>query len=119
MFLKIVDLTLGAEWSVCQSTQRVYLLQPMKQFATNLAILFLAPFALVPAPAQSQTAVSAQVKLIVKQDVPYAEPADPRQKVDIYGPEGAKNLPVVFWIHGGGWQAGDRTNVQVKPQAFV
>jgi acetyl esterase/lipase len=39
--------------------------------------------------------------------------------VDIYAPEGAKNLPVVFWIHGGGWQAGDRTNVQVKPQAFV
>jgi acetyl esterase/lipase len=25
----------------------------------------------------------------------------------------------VFWIHGGGWQTGDRTNVQVKPQAFV
>jgi acetyl esterase/lipase len=39
--------------------------------------------------------------------------------VDIYRPEGAKNLPVVFWIHGGGWQTGDRTNVQVKPQAFV
>ena len=33
--------------------------------------------------------------------------------------EGAKNLPVVFWIHGGGWQVGDRTNLQVKPQAFV
>jgi len=39
--------------------------------------------------------------------------------VDIYAPEGAKNLPVVFWIHGGGWQAGDRTDIQVKPQAFV
>jgi arylformamidase len=69
--------------------------------------------------AQTQTVVSAPAKLIVKQDVPYIEPADPRQKVDIYGPEGAKNLPVVFWIHGGGWQTGDRTNVQVKPQAFV
>jgi acetyl esterase/lipase len=89
----------------------------MKQFATLLAILFLAP--LTSALAQPQTAVSAPAKLIVKQDIPYAEPADPRQKVDIYGPEGAKNLPVVFWIHGGGWQTGDRTNVQVKPQAFV
>jgi acetyl esterase/lipase len=89
----------------------------MKQFDTDLAILFLAPLALVLA--QPQTAVSAQAKLIVKQDIPYAEPADPRQKVDIYRPEGAKNLPVVFWIHGGGWQTGDRTNVQVKPQAFV
>jgi acetyl esterase/lipase len=87
----------------------------MKQFAALLAILSLAP--LTSAVAQSQT--SASSKLNVKQDVPYAEPADPRQKVDIYAPEGARNLPVVFWIHGGGWQAGNRTNVQVKPQAFV
>jgi arylformamidase len=34
-------------------------------------------------------------------------------------PKDAKSLPVVFWIHGGGWQAGDKTSVQVKPQAFV
>jgi acetyl esterase/lipase len=84
---------------------------------TIRAILFLAPLTLVLA--QPQTAVSASAKMIVKQDIPYAEPADPRQKVDICAPEGAKNLPVVFWIHGGGWQTGDRTNVQVKPQAFV
>src|SRR2546430_2987004 len=89
----------------------------MKQFATILAMLSLAPLTL--ALAQHQTAASAQAKLNVKRDIPYAEPADPRQKVDIYAPEGAKNLPVVFWIHGGGWQTGDRTNVQVKPQAFV
>jgi acetyl esterase/lipase len=94
-----------------------YRLQPMKQFATILAVPFLAPLTL--ALAQPQTAVSAQAKLIVKQDIPYAESADPRQKVDLYAAEGAKNLPVVFWIHGGGWQTGDRTNVQVKPQAFV
>jgi len=84
----------------------------MKPFTTLLAILFLAPFA----STLSQTQTS---KLNVKRDIPYAEPADPRQKVDIYAPEGARNQPVVFWIHGGGWQTGDRTNVQVKPQAFV
>jgi acetyl esterase/lipase len=89
----------------------------MKQFTSLLAILFLSP--LMPVLAQPQTAGSTQTKLNVKLDIPYAEPADPRQKVDIYAPEGAKNLPVVFWIHGGGWQTGDRTNVQVKPQAFV
>ena len=89
----------------------------MKQFATLLAVLSLAPS--TSAPAQSQPGVPASVKLTVRRDIPYAEPADPRQKVDIYAPEGAKNLPVVFWIHGGGWQTGDRTDVQVKPQAFV
>src|SRR5688572_31235085 len=81
------------------------------------AILFLAPLALVLA--QPKIAVAAPAKLIVKQDIPYAESGDPRQKLDLYAPEVARNLPVVFWIHGGGWQTGDRTNVQVKPQAFV
>src|SRR5256885_2604854 len=89
----------------------------MKQFATTLAMLSLAPLTL--ALAQPQTAASAQTKLNVTRDIPYAEPADPRQKVDIYAPEGAKNLPVVFWIHGGGWQTGDKSDVQVKPQAFA
>jgi arylformamidase len=39
--------------------------------------------------------------------------------LDIYAPKDAKNLPVVFWIHGGGWQAGDKSSVQEKPKAFV
>jgi arylformamidase len=58
-------------------------------------------------------------KVTVQRDIPYAESADPREKLDIYAPEGATNLPVVFWIHGGGWQTGDRTSVQLKPKAFV
>ena len=68
--------------------------------------------------AQSQPAAS-PAKLNVKRDVPYADSTDPRQTLDIYTPEGARNLPVVFWIHGGGWQAGDKTSIQLKPQAFV
>ncbi len=55
----------------------------------------------------------------VKSNIPYAEPASERQILDIYAPKDAKNLPVVFWIHGGGWQAGDKTSVQEKPKAFV
>ena len=57
--------------------------------------------------------------LNVKRDIPYAEPANERQVLDVYASSDAKNLPVVFWIHGGGWQAGDTTSVQTKPQAFV
>ena len=55
----------------------------------------------------------------VKRDIPYAEPAQERQVLDVYSPPNAKNLPVVFWIHGGGWQTGDKSSVQVKPQAFM
>src|SRR5713101_1208420 len=55
----------------------------------------------------------------VKRDFPYANPAHERQVLDVYSPHNAKNLPVVFWIHGGGWQTGDKTSVQIKPQVFV
>ncbi len=55
----------------------------------------------------------------VKRDIPYADPADERQVLDVYSPQDAKNLPVVFWIHGGGWQTGDKTSVQLKPQVFM
>src|SRR5260221_2134849 len=55
----------------------------------------------------------------VKRDIPYADPADARQVLDVYSPPNAKNLPVVFWIHGGGWQAGDKASVQIKPKVFM
>jgi arylformamidase len=54
----------------------------------------------------------------VTRDIPYAT-AHERQVLDVYAPDGAKNLPVVFWIHGGGWQAGNKGMVGVKPTAFM
>ncbi len=55
----------------------------------------------------------------IKRNIPYADPAHERQVLDVYSPAGAKNLPVVFWIHGGGWQAGDKGSVQLKPLVFM
>jgi acetyl esterase/lipase len=49
----------------------------------------------------------------------YAEPRNERQTLDVYAPNKGKNLPVVVWIHGGGWQAGDNKEVHQKPQAFA
>ena len=54
----------------------------------------------------------------VKRDIPYASTSE-RQVLDVYSPPGAKDRPVVFWIHGGGWQTGDKSDVQHKPQVFV
>lgn len=39
----------------------------------------------------------------VQRDVPYAQPKNPRQTLDVYSPSNARNRPIVFWIHGGGW----------------
>ena len=51
-------------------------------------------------------------------NIPYADAAHERQVLDVYAPDGAEKLPVVFWIHGGGWQTGDKTDVQIKPRVF-
>ena len=57
----------------------------------------------------------------VERDIAYTQPATERQVLDIYAPDDAKQkkLPVVFWIHGGGWQQGDKSDVALKPQFFV
>ncbi len=57
--------------------------------------------------------------LKISRDLPYAEPADPLQTLDVYAPPGAKNLPVVVWIHGGGWQQGDKADMRQKPAALA
>lgn len=66
-------------------------------------------------------ASSAAQAVVVKKDIPYAEPALERQVLDVYAPDDAadKPMPVLFWIHGGGWQAGDKSDVDVKPKFFV
>lgn len=39
-------------------------------------------------------------------------------KLDIYAPDGARRLPVVFFVHGGAWEYGKRSQVNAKP-AFL
>jgi acetyl esterase/lipase len=46
-------------------------------------------------------------------DISYCEgPAEEaaKHKLDIYGPKGKTNTPVLFFVHGGAWKSGDRSN---------
>jgi acetyl esterase len=43
----------------------------------------------------------------VKQDIIYAKPGSKTLKYDVFTPKGAKGLPIVVIIHGGGWQTND------------
>jgi acetyl esterase len=43
--------------------------------------------------------------LRVTQDVVYAKPGIKPLKYDVYAPKGAKNLPCIIIIHGGGWSS--------------
>ncbi|MCA1962778.1 MAG: alpha/beta hydrolase fold domain-containing protein [Prosthecobacter sp.] len=45
-------------------------------------------------------------------DLPYAGTDNPRQKLDLYLPKVRKSdkpLPIIVFIHGGGWRAGDKS----------
>ena len=77
-------------------------------------LLLLAPLAAWAADAPAPLAPT-------KADVPYAGTTDFRQTLNVYAPatKPAKPAPVIFWIHGGGWQGGEKTNVQLKPKFFT
>ena len=55
----------------------------------------------------------------IHRDIAYAEPKNERQSLDVFSPADGQNHPIIFWIHGGGWKRGDKSNVQRKPQAFT
>ena len=61
---------------------------------------------------------SAQKKIA---DVPYLDGGHDRHLLDIYTPEkpSDKPLPVMFWIHGGGWQVGNKDDVALKPKVLT
>ena len=54
-------------------------------------------------------------------NIAYVSDGHPRHVLDIYrgAAGGPAKRPVVFWIHGGGWQAGDKADVAIKPKYFT
>lgn len=48
-----------------------------------------------------------EVRDLAYVDGPDADPV--KEKLDLYLPADAKKVPVLMWIHGGGWMIGDRT----------
>lgn len=47
----------------------------------------------------------------VERDLAYG--SDPAQRLDVYLPQHAENAPVIFMVHGGGWQRGDKAASKV------
>jgi len=62
-------------------------------------------------PSDRPTTAAVPDTLEAKLDLPYADNDNPRQQLDLYLPKkrtSDKPLPVIVFIHGGGWKAGDR-----------
>ena len=98
----------------------------MRRYPTALIALTLAGTVTVPRLADG-TAVAAAPSCPaptarVARNVAYVKkPVSPLQRLDVYAParHGAcKAAPVVMWLHGGGWQGGDKRAVYDKVKLF-
>lgn len=48
----------------------------------------------------------------IERDIDYVGKGNVRQMLDVYRPENVEgDLPVICWIHGGGWQKGTKSNI--------
>ena len=84
--------------------------------------------ALIVSESHAQIAVSPPTSKDVHENIHYYSPTqmeemgiEPsiRVSLDVYEPENGRNLPVVVFVHGGAWQAGDKTRAGRKPDYFL
>ena len=64
----------------------------------------------------------AKAEVAITPNVRYADApgiAAGAQSLDIYAPKGAQKLPVLVYVHGGGWKGGDKLAVGAKTEFFT
>jgi acetyl esterase/lipase len=81
-----------------------------------LALVLLGTLALAQQPPRRPGAPPLPPGTEVRRDVEYVPGGGPRRMLDVYFPAKAeKPLPLVVWIHGGGWRAGSKDRTQALP----
>ncbi len=74
------------------------------------------------APKGKGTARPLPASVEAKMDLPYADTENAHQRLDLYLPKERKSdkpLPVIVFIHGGGWKAGDKSSGAGSVMRFV
>ena len=65
----------------------------------------------LPSGAQQPNRRALPESVTVQRDLAYVPGGHERQKLDLYLPKQSdKPLPIIVWVHGGGWQAGSKEN---------
>jgi acetyl esterase/lipase len=115
---------LGKQWRELFCTQihdsgRLLMRRRRIDIAVFIALLGLA--SITYAQQQQPPATPPGVKVL--RNLPYVENGHERQKLDLYLPEKENGLlPVVVWVHGGGWKGGNKDRcpaVRLVTEGFV
>jgi acetyl esterase/lipase len=70
--------------------------------------------------AQTRTRTTSPFPMVSKSvawitNVPYVTGAGPEQQLDLYIPTNRQGEPLVVYVHGGGWAAGDKAGDSINP----
>jgi len=79
-------------------------------------------FVLAASVSNAHVAVDKRFEVIEVKDQPYytGKDADPnKNKLDLYLPKGKKDFPILMFVHGGGYQKGDRKEGEQAGKAFA
>ncbi len=89
-----------------QSVKTVHNLKVQRRKHSWIALLtlLLLILALVPIGLTRQNSFTSYL------DLEYANVNNTSLRLDLYVPDGGGPFPVVIWIHGGGWQTGDKSD---------
>src|SRR5688572_11393186 len=91
-------------------------MRAFRLFPTSLALLIVASQALAQNAAPQRQAPPKG--FVAEYDVKYVPDGDAAQTLDVYFPESPaeKPLPLLVWIHGGGWSGGSKTQMPYLSQ---
>ncbi|MBI4978866.1 MAG: alpha/beta hydrolase [Spirochaetes bacterium] len=91
-----------------QTPQRPQRTRASAKWFTSLAAILL-----LTAPVQARDGYT------VTRNIHYVPGTNYQQTLDIYTPTSTVQSPMVVFIHGGGWQKGDKTNIDRKADYFT
>ncbi len=94
----------------------------MKTQITGSLTLLLTALSIGSLQAQpkNQPATPVPAGVTAHRDLAYVANGHSRQKLDLYVPEkAAELLPVIIWVHGGGWQAGSKDQCPPLRGGFI
>lgn len=85
----------------------LHLVAPL--FVLVVTVLFTAPAAAQPRPGSGGPVDRVPPGVTARRDLAYVGDGHERQTLDVFVPETADGpLPLIIWIHGGGWQNGSK-----------
>src|SRR6516164_2917559 len=100
----------------------------MRFLTLGWASIFNRPSLLICCLLATIATTHAQIRTVTKQpyptgansvawitNVPYVEGGGPQQQLDLYIPTEGKNRPLVVYVHGGGWEHGDKAGDSLGP----